>query len=66
MLHWFEINSMAANPHKFQIMLLGIPDNSIINFSIENITIKASNRIKLLGIEIDHKLNFSNHKPTRK
>ena len=36
-LNWFRINSMVANPSKFQIMFLGSNiDNSKITFMIEN------------------------------
>ena len=36
-LNWFKVNSIAANPGKFQIMFLGSKiDNSKITFAIEN------------------------------
>ena len=42
-LNWFKVNSMAANPGKFQIMFLGSKiDNSKITFAIENKQIKTS------------------------
>ena len=36
-LNWFKVNSMVANPVKFQIMFLGSKnDNSKVTFAIEN------------------------------
>ena len=60
--NWFRINSMVANPGKFQIIFLGssINNNNII-FIVENKHIKSNNEVKLLGITIDHKLTFTKH-----
>ena len=60
-LHWFSLNSMVANPEKFQIMFLGIKDNTNLTFEINGFNISATNTVKLLGITIDHKLSFSLH-----
>ena len=60
-LHWFSVNSMVANPEKFQIMFLGVEDNSNLTFEINGISICATNSVKLLGVIIDHKLTFSLH-----
>ena len=61
-LNWFKVNSMAANPNKFQIMFLGSKtDNSRITFAIENKQIKCKRELKLLGITIDEKLTFTRH-----
>ena len=38
-LYWFDINSMAANPAKFQTMFLGIND-SIIILNFDGITVE--------------------------
>ena len=55
-LNWFRINSMVANPGKFQIMFLGSNiDNGNITFMIEN------KRVKSRGITIDDKLSFTIH-----
>ena len=52
-LNWFRINSMVANPGKFQIMFLGSnTDNSKITFMIENKRVKSRGEVKLLGITI--------------
>ena len=60
--NWFRINSMVANPGKFQIIFLGssINNNNII-FIVENKHIKSNNEVKLLGIPIDHKLTLTKH-----
>ena len=61
-LNWFRINSMVANPGKFQIMFLGSNiDNSKITFMIENKRVKSSSEVKLIGITIDDKLSFTSH-----
>ena len=61
-LNWFKVNSMAANPGKFQIMFLGSKiDNSKITFAIENKQIKCEREVKVLGITIDEKLTFTRH-----
>ena len=61
-LNWFRINSMVANPGKFQITFLGLNiDNSKITFMIENKRVKSRSEVKLLGITIDDKLSFTTH-----
>ena len=61
-LNWFKINSMVANPGKFQIMFLGSKiDNNNITFLIEDKCIKSKSEVTLLGITIDDKLTFKNH-----
>ena len=61
-LNLFKVNSMAANPGKFQIMFLGSKIyNSKITFAIENKQIKCKREVKLLGITIDEKLTFARH-----
>ena len=61
-LNWFKVNSMAANPGKFQIMFLGSKiDNSKITFAVENKQIKWKREVKLLGITIDEKRTFTRH-----
>ena len=61
-LNWFKVNSMVANPGKFQIMFLGSKiDNCKITFAIENKQIKCKREVKLLGITIDEKLIFTKH-----
>ena len=42
-------------------MCLGknLDDNELINFN--NLTIKSSKEVEILGIQIDNNLNFNNH-----
>ena len=61
-LDWFSDNEMQANPSKFQALLLGTNlENSNISFNVAGAEITPSTSVNLLGIEIDHKLNFSSH-----
>ena len=56
-LNWFRINSMVANPSKFQIMFLGSNiDNNEITFMVEDKKVRSKTQVKLLGITIDDKL----------
>ena len=49
-LNWFKVNSMVANPDKFQIIFLGSKiDNSKITFAIENKQIKCKKRSETPG-----------------
>ena len=52
---------MAANPAKFQVMFLGRKESNTIEFKIEDIVLKSTNSVKLLGVIIDCKLNFHQH-----
>ena len=52
-INWFKTNKMIVNPDKFQSM--------VISSNVE-LTMKSS--VKLLGIEIDNKLNFEKHMQT--
>ena len=61
-LNWIRINSMVANPGKFEIIFLGSNiDNSKITFLIENKRVKSRSEVKLLGITTDYKLSFTTH-----
>ena len=61
-LNWFRINSMVANPSKFQIMFLGSNiDNNEITFMVEDKKVRSKTEVKLLGIKIGDKLSFNKH-----
>ena len=60
-LSWFENNHMRANQDKFQAIVLGMNNPETLNFQLGNITIKPEDKVKLLGIELDSKLNFNCH-----
>lgn len=58
-MNWFQINNMKANADKFQVMFLYKKDSEIIpSLEIGDCSIQASSSIKILGIEIDDKLNY--------
>ena len=60
-LEGFKINSLKANPSKFQFMVLGNKDKRSFDIHINNVKIKNSNEVTLLGIKIDKNLTFKNH-----
>ena len=60
-VEWFKINSLKANPGKFQFMVLGSKDERSFNIHINNVQIKNSNEVTLLGIKIDKNLTFKKH-----
>ena len=57
---WFNDNFMQANPSKFQALCIS-QENAKLELTIDGITIKSENVVKLLGIHIDDKLNFNHH-----
>ena len=62
-INWFKDNHMIVNPDKFQAIIFdkhkGNHTNQNKNFDQKEI--KAVSKVKLLGIEIDDKLNFNHH-----
>ena len=58
-LNWFKLNSMVANPAKFQFMLLGNKHDETVSFSVNGVNLKLSTSVKLLGVTIDK--NFRSH-----
>ena len=60
-LEWFDSNRMVANPGKFQVMFLGLNINQKLCIEIDDLVIKPTNSVKLLGITIDSKLKFTDH-----
>ena len=54
---------MMVNPNKFQAILLNKskPTHVKVTMDIGNEKIKSPSAVKILGIEIDDKLNFNNH-----
>ena len=60
-MEWFKINSLKADPGKFQFMVLGNKDGKSFNIHINSIKIKNSNEVTLLGIKIDKNLTFKKH-----
>ena len=60
-LDWFKINSMKANPVKFQFMFLGVKNIAPFSLNVNGKIIPCSNEVKLLGITTDNQLNFKKH-----
>ena len=55
---WFQNNSMKINPDKFHLLF---SKTKKIEINICNEKISNSSHEKLLGVTIDHKLNFEEH-----
>ena len=62
-IDWFSNNAMAANPDKFQSILLApsIRETLIKPINIKDSTITTARSVNILGIEIDDKLKFNTH-----
>ena len=62
-LTWLDQNEMIANPEKFRALLVkkDRTDTTGHSISIHGKTIKSEDSVKLLGINLDHKLNFDVH-----
>ena len=60
-LKWFKINSVQPNPKKFQFLVLGKSNGKSIILSINNIKIRESSSVVLLGLTIDNRLTFKDH-----
>jgi len=59
---WFARNSMKRNISKYQVMVLGKnkgTDDSV--FKCEESQLPISNKMELLGVTINEKLNFEKH-----
>ena len=62
MTKWFADNSMKANVDKFQgIIRSGGRNNTAIQVSLDNVDIAFVQKIDVLGVCIDGKLNFNEH-----
>lgn len=61
--YWFDENKMIINPDKFQAILLDKRKSDLAyrSIKIENQNIQVVSDVKMLGVHIDHKLNFSLH-----
>ena len=62
-INWFRNNAMIVNPQKFQSIIIDHCKTSYNpkELKIESKTIESQTSVKLLGIEIDSKLNFDSH-----
>ena len=59
MTTWFSSNGMKANPDKYQTITFGNKRNTPTSLTINNARIDPQDSVKLLGICIDEKLDFS-------
>ena len=64
MINWFNDNGMKANASKFQYLTVfsnNISPNEYQNLElhVDNSVIKCANSIKLLGLIVDNRLNFT-------
>ena len=62
-IDWFETNKMIVNLGKFQSIIIDKKkqDHKKETFEIGDKVIEASPLVKLLGVQIDDKLNFNLH-----
>ena len=61
LLNWFKINSMKPNPKKIQFMILGKGSRLPVILNINNIKIRESQKVILLGLTLDNCLTFKDH-----
>ena len=57
----FKVNSMKPNPKKFQFMVLGRGTGQSIILNINNIKIRGSSSVTLLGLIIDNRFTCKDH-----
>ena len=60
-LTWFKINSMKANPEKFQFMILSKTSRPEYNSLIDSNVVKETVDVEMLGLIVDNKLSFEKH-----
>ena len=60
-LAWFNINSLKANPGKFQFIVLGTKEDGFFVLNIGKNKIESSTEVISPGVKIDKQLKFKNH-----
>ena len=60
-LKWFKVNSMKLNLKKFQFMNFGKSTRQSIILNVNNVKIRDSSSVVLLGLTIDIRLTFKDH-----
>ena len=62
---WFELNSMVANPEKFQALVLDPKahntSDTVHTFSFRGTNITTDSEVTILGVTVDNKLTFNSH-----
>ena len=61
---WYKANYLEGNLIKYQVMLMTKSKQTTTEIDIDNHKISQTEQIKLLGVTMDDKLNFSNHVST--
>ena len=61
LLNWFEISLVKPNRKKFQFIILGKGSRLPVILNINNIKIRESQKVMLLGLTIDNCLTFKDH-----
>ena len=59
LVQWFKDNYFKLNPDKCHLLVTNHSDD--ISVTVDGATIKGSSTVKLLGVDIDNKLNFNDH-----
>ena len=62
-IKWFKDNDMIVNPEKFHAIIINKcgRHNELHDLKIDGEVITSEKSVKLLGIDIDYKINFNNH-----
>ena len=60
-LKWIKVNSVKSNQEKLQFMILGKSTRESVILNINNIKIKESSSLVLLGLTVDNRLTFKDH-----
>ena len=60
-LKWFRIDSLKANPRKFQFMILEKRQCNKAEIKINSIVINKSDTVQSLGLTTDNKLTVNEH-----
>ena len=60
MISWFENNNLQANPNKFQLIVFE-EANEERSLAIHGADLQSSSLVKLLGVQIDQSLVFTEH-----
>ena len=60
-LYWLKVNSLKANPEKFQFRILGDKSYHKYTLEVNSIKFEASDDVLQLGTTIDKKLTFKQH-----
>ena len=60
-LKWFRLNSLKANPGKFEFMIVGEKTCYKHILKIDSTCVQSSDNLTLLGVIIDMNLTFKTH-----